>query len=255
MKLFSFGFCLTLAFLVMLAFTSLHFAYFPVPQAPTPPKYPDSSSLAPSSLQSTDTGNVMYTVPSSNPVKIPLPANIGKTATVTAMPSMNTGIQQTYPSFDDSDYQQKLVQYQKDQAAYKIESEKFMKEKTIPYIKNMIIRSVIALVVLELLAILFVRYISVTVGSAYAIGGFLGAFFGSFSGAFILPFIILASFSSALGGSSSTKDLFDMPSFLMGIGWTALIGVVVLTLVTVLLVDGMLRFNLRSSSPLPPEVR
>ncbi|HRN96300.1 MAG TPA: hypothetical protein PLD54_02545 [Candidatus Levybacteria bacterium] len=259
MKLFSIGFGVTLAFLIVIAIFALHIAYFPAPKAPKAPEYPGSSTMPFSMgqmmpVQGQAAPYTMSVAP--QPVTLPMPAQeipgVGSTGSAVFPPEATMNVQQTFP--DSNDYSSDYEQYQQKQEQYKKDSAAFMKDEMVPYIKNMIIRHLIILVSLEVLAIFFVRFISVTVGGAYAFGGLLGVIGGVFGSVFIVPYTLVSSFASAALGQDQS-ELFDATSFFAGIGWTAVVGVLILTVLTVLLVDGMLRFNMRSSSPLPPEAR
>lgn len=257
MKLFSVCFGLTLSFLIIIAVFSLHIAYFPAPEGPERPKYPETPNTYPYSMPVEDTSASSFLNRATEPMVVPpvapqsAPAQtfpIAGSASGAIVPSQTgTTIQQMYPDSSYDQYQKDLKQYEKD-------SKEFMKDEMIPYIKDMIIRHIAVLVVLEIVAIFFVRFVSVIIGTAYAVGGLLGIVLGGLSSIFVIPYTIITSFASSISSDNPT-DLFDPTSFFAGIGWTAAIGVVILSVLTILLVDGMLKFNLRSSSPLPPEER
>lgn len=254
MKLFSFGFSITLAFLIIVAVVSLHMAYFPAPEGPKRPEFPESTT--PFSMSQTvpeETRALPFVQSESGAVSMPAQPISVRPSTSSALPVVSDlSIQQTFPDSYQSDYEQ----YQKDLKKYEEDSKEFMKEEMIPYIKNMIIRHLLVLAVLEILAILFVRFISVSVGGAYAFGGLLGVVFGAFGGIFIIPYTIISSFVSSMA-TTDQSEIFDAAMFFSGIGWTAVGAVVVLTLAAILLVDGRLNFK-KSSAPnlnLPPEAR
>lgn len=255
MKFFSLGFSVILAFLIFVAVMTLHMAYFPAPEGPKRPEFPDSQST-PFSMGQSFSGEaraVPFLPNSTEPVTLPLPAQPSVTfpSTSSAAPAIGTNVQQMFPD----DYQSDYEKYQEEMDKYEEDSKEFMKEEMVPYIKNMIIRYLILLGVLGLISMIFVRFISVTVGGAYALGGLFGVLFGMIGGIFVIPYTVL---SSMMASSDDASEIIDMTNFLSGIGWTAVAVVVVLTIATILLVDGMLKFNRRPSATnvnLPPEAR
>jgi hypothetical protein len=255
MKFFSFGFSITLAFLITVALTALHFAYFSPPEGPEAPEYPDYYSY---SGQTSQAGSAATMMPFAQGVQrtmvqaLPaqtMPLVVSATPSATN-PSLN--VQQMYPMPDETEL--KRDAYEEEMEAYEKENEAFMKNEMIPYIKHTVIRHLITLVVLQIIAVLFIRFVSVTVGGAYAMGGLFGVFFASFGSIFLFPYLMISSYIAGATSSDQT-ELVDMTNFLSGIGWTAFGGVIILTIVAVLMVDGMLRFNTKSAPQLPPEAR
>jgi hypothetical protein len=253
MKFFSFGFTLTLSFLLMLAMVTLHLAYFPTPEGPEKPEYPTRDSVYPYTVESQSTGTFSLFQAPQQRMMPAIPAQ--ELTPVDASGSANEAILNTQLSPDT--YQSDMEQYERDMEQYEKDQEEFIKDEMVPYIKNVIIRHLLVLIVLEILALLFVKYVSVTLGAAYAMGGFFGVFFATFGSVFIFPYMILSAFASNLSGGEKS-DLIDIPSILSAIGWTSFAGVIVISIIVIFLFDGMLRFWPRSTTQQqlpPPEVR
>lgn len=236
----------------MLAMVTLHLAYFPTPEGPEMPEYPTRDSVYPYSVESQGTGTFSLFQAPQQRVMQALPAQ--ELNPVSASGSASEGILNTQ-QFPDT-YQSERDQYDRDIEQYEKDQEAFIKDEMVPYIKNVIIRHILILIVLEILALLFVKYVSVTLGAAYAMGGFFGVFFATFGSVFIFPYMILSAFASNLSGGEKS-DLIDIPSILSAIGWTSFAGVIVISIIVIFLFDGMLKFRPRSSTQQlpPPEVR
>lgn len=241
MRWFNVGFCLVLAILVSIVMYCMNYGYYPAPQAPKLPKYPQAS-FTDQSYTPSQTGIVGSTINAfqqsqlaQKPVINPStpPAQIS-----TVIPSQN--------QIDYGDYQAKMNQYRKEMDQYEKANKNYMKDKYLPYLKNMINRSFVAIVIVEVVAILIMRFISVTVGGAYAFGGLLGFFGWVFGGLMTIPFY----FASLM--SSQTDSPIKVEEYLLSIGWSALFAVIVLTVIGVILVENRIRLNLKFLRYTPP---
>ena len=236
MKWFNVGFCFVLAILLSVAMYCLNYGYFPAPQSPKAPKFPDTTYFdqgvyAPLQNSVVDQARAMVNYaakPSSSPAQMQIAAPIA--------PSQ----------LDSDDYRKKMEQYRKDMAQYEKENKSFMKEKYLPYLKDTVNRSIMIIVLVEVLAVLLMKFVSVTVGGAYAFSGFLGFFGWVFGGLMAIPFYFFSIFSSSLDTEIKIKE------YLLIVCFTALFGALLLTIIGVILVENRIRLNLRFMKYTPP---
>ena len=187
---FKIGFIVSLSFLLVTAVYAGTLGYFPAPEGPKAPEYPDYGSLSPYSQPL----NVFQTQPQQ----------------------LNIPVQ--------SEYERELEQYQKDMETYKTEQETFVDREIIPYVRNIIVAWIIVHTLFVLLGIVFIRLKSELVGSGFAFSSVWTIFFLPLACTMWYVNLMVSSFSR------QSEQAFSVEPIFQAVMWTSIAGVVVLSI-------------------------
>jgi len=188
---FKIGFIVSLSFLLVTAVYAGTLGYYPAPEGPKAPEYPDYGSLSPYSQ----------------------PLNVFNQ---TQPQQLNLPVQ--------SEYERELEQYQKDLDAYKAEQETFVDREIIPYVRNIIVAWIIIHTLFVLLGILFIRLKSELVGSGFAFSSVWTILFLPLACTMWYVNLMISSFSRQAEQAFSIEPIFQ------AVMWTSIAGVVVLSI-------------------------
>lgn len=218
---FRIGFVVTLSFLLIFSTITFTLGYFPPPEGPKAPEYPtyESSQLSQPLMNN------------SQQQKMP-----GQTLT----PGIPPSVQYTDP------YQEKINKYNESKKLYDQQQKTFVKNKIIPYLRNVLVGWILAVIIFEILGLVFSKLGLDILGGGYAFSGVWSAVFGPFGG--LLWFI--SSWVYALSGKSNQE--FSTDPILQAVSLTSLFGVIVLT-VFGLIFSGRFRLNMPRLTPSPSQ--
>ncbi len=189
MKLFRIGFVLTLSLLLILMVGSITFGFFSAPEGPKRPSYPSYSNS--SSFGSSSLNN-------SNSA-----ANLKK-------------------------YEEESKKYQEESKVYQEEQKNFVKDKVVPYTRNVVVAWLILLVAFEAIGITLTKFGSPLVGAGYAFSGIWAIFFGPIGGLMWFASSLVSQFSTQAEASYSVDPI------LQAVGVVSFIGVISLTALGIL---------------------
>lgn len=273
------GYVFTLSLLIVLAGVLLITHYY---QPPTPPKAPE--------MPKPDFGDDSYNTPiyddiaPGNPVTSPVP--VIEPITITPPPSFDNGVElspdsewgevtplqsvstmQTMPivgraqqtfmarpaqalwvgSSQSSDDWEKYDQEMRD---YDDKLKAYAKDEFVPYVRTLGIIALVTLAVATIIGLVMAKGGLTTVGSAYAMTGIWGIIF-FFPTCFLLTISTAATFLPVDNDASVYYD-----PIMSGIGWTAAIIAIILTIAGVFLLENTtvkLPSRPKNHSPQPPE--
>lgn len=138
-----------------------------------------------------------------------------------AYPTYNYSNQVEYAK-QQSDYAAAQQKYQEKLKAFQVSQKNFISDKIIPYTRNVFVMWIAAVVVFELIGLLFIKMSSSMVGSGFAFTGFLAVVLGPVGGLLWYASSIVSTFSH-----NADQEFSSLPIY-QAICVTALIGVVVL---------------------------
>lgn len=191
---FRIGFVGTLSFLLFIAVVVGTLAYYPAPKGPKAPVYPNYQDY-PSPYQSQS-----LTPTQNNPL---------------AKPAIQV---------QDDEYSKALKKYNDETKTYKERQLKFTNEKIVPYVRNVFVGWIAAVVAFELIGVLFIKIGSDLVGSGYAFSGMWAVIFGPIGGLVWYASAIISSFARTAEQEVSADPV------LKAVTWATVIGVVVMTI-------------------------
>ncbi len=213
---FRIGFVVTLSFLLIFSVITFTLGYFPPPEGPKAPEYPTYESPSYPQLLNQQQKTPIQSLNSNTP---------------------------TYPLQYNDPYQEKLKKYNVDKKLYDQQQKTFVKNKIIPYIRNILVSWILIVVLFEILGLIFSKLGLDILGGAYAFSGVWSAIFGPFGG--LIWFV--SSLVYALSGKSNQE--YSTDPILQAISLASFFGVVILT-VFGLIFSG--RFNLSMPRFNPP---
>ena len=151
-----------------------------------------------------------------------------------------------YPYPVVNKYSEDLKKYDEDMKVYKNTQKVFIKDKIVPYVRNIFVGWIAIVILFEALAIFFIKIGSDLVGSGYAFSGVWAIIFGPIGGLIWYASALISSFSK------QAEQEFSSDPVLKAVTWASIIGVVVLTLLGNFLYGKMLPHLPRSKQTVPP---
>jgi len=135
---------------------------------------------------------------------------------------------QSSSRYNSDEYKEKAQQYQEEMKKYQDEQENFVKDKVIPYARNVFVSWIVLLLVFQVIGLVLSKFGSALVGAAYAFSGVWAILFGPIGG---ITWFVTSLISSFSGRSEET---FSVDPIFQAVGITCLIGVAVLTILGVI---------------------
>lgn len=194
---FRIGFIAALSFLLIIAVFSGTLGYFPPPEGPKAPEYPNYSDL----------------MPYAQPLNVLNQAQVQQFG-------------QTQPVVPpvESDYDKAMREYNEAREKYEEEQSTFVEREIIPYARNVFVAWIGLQTLFVLIGILFIKINSDLVGSAFAFSSVWTIFFLPFGGIIWYASVLISSFAVRAEETYSTDPI------LQAIMWTSIAGVLLLTI-------------------------
>lgn len=123
----------------------------------------------------------------------------------------------------NSAYSTNLKKYEEESKKYEEEQKNFVKDKVVPYTRNVVVAWLILLIAFEAIGVVLTKFGSPLVGAGYAFSGVWAIFFGPIGGLIWFANSLVSSFSR------QAEATFSIDPILQAVGVTSLIGVVALT--------------------------
>jgi hypothetical protein len=138
--------------------------------------------------------------------------------------------------FSSEAYQTQYEQYQKDRDRYEAEQKNFLKDKIVPYARNVFVIWIFILLTFQVAGMVLSKYFSGMIGAAFSFSGVWAVIFGPLGGLLWFVSSLVSSF-----GARAEEEFTVVPIF-QAVGISGLVGVLVLTLAGIILYG-------RSASP------
>ncbi|HEY4694636.1 MAG TPA: hypothetical protein VIH52_01580 [Candidatus Nanoarchaeia archaeon] len=184
MRAFRIGYILSLSFLLILTVVTLTFGFYQPPSGPKAPEYPDSSSSLYDS--SGDLSDDVY-----------------------------------QRRLDERDKQ--LDEYDAKQKIYEEQQKTFVKDKVVPYARNVFAFWVVMAVGFQVIGLLLSKFRSPLVGAAFSFSGVWAVILGPLGGLLWFVNSLVSSFATQAEQEFTTESIFQT------IGLISLLGVALLT--------------------------
>lgn len=123
----------------------------------------------------------------------------------------------------NSAYSTNLKKYEEESKKYEEEQKDFVKDKVVPYTRNVVVAWLILLIAFEAIGVVLTKFGSPLVGAGYAFSGVWAIFFGPIGGLIWFANSLVSSFSR------QAEATFSIDPILQAVGIVSLIGVVALT--------------------------
>ncbi len=151
----------------------------------------------------------------------------------------------TEGSFDTDSYKSEYETYQKDRDRYEAEQKNFLKDKIVPYARNVFVIWIVVLLVFQVGGMLLSKYFSGLLGAAFSFSGVWAVIFGPLGGLLWFVNSLVSSFAGR------AEEEFTVVPIFQAVGISGLLGVVVLTVVGLVLY-GKNSYSVSTPQPSPP---
>ncbi len=131
-------------------------------------------------------------------------------------------------SSNSSAYSSSLKKYEEERKKYEEEQKNFVKDKVVPYTRNVVVAWLILLIAFEAIGVVLTKFGSPLVGAGYAFSGVWAIFFGPIGGLIWFANSLVSSFSR------QAEATFSIDPILQAVGVVSLVGVVALTALGIL---------------------
>ena len=131
-------------------------------------------------------------------------------------------------SLSNSNSSANLKKYEEESKKYEEEQNNFVKDKVVPYTRNVVVAWLILLIAFEAIGIILTKFGSPLVGAGYAFSGVWAIFFGPIGGLIWFANSLVSQFSTQAEASYSVDPI------LQAVGIASLLGVVALTAMGIL---------------------
>lgn len=245
MRFFRVGYIVTVSFLIFFTLITLTLGFYNAPEGPKEPEYPTYNEIIggetppvrplpmpmrgeTGTVESMQSDVAIGISPEEQSRILPLPPTAtGSSVLPIATPTPNNGMPMPdpyyYNNFRESDYQRRLQQYEKDREKYEEDKADFINDEVVPYVRNVFMIWLVAVIAFELAGILLIKIGSVLTGSAFAFTGIWAVIFGPISGAIFLMNNLASSYLRRGDEQINVESIFQ------AVGIVGLLGVVVLS--------------------------
>lgn len=141
-----------------------------------------------------------------------------------AYPTYNYGDSATLAK-QQAEYNTKQQKYQDELKTYQNQQKTFIQNKVVPYARNVFVGWIAAIVLFEIVGLLFIKMSSSLVGSGFAFSGFFAVVFGPIGGLLFYVSWLVSSFSRGADQQFSSDPVFQAISVASLVGVVALAAV------------------------------
>lgn len=124
-----------------------------------------------------------------------------------------------------AEYKAQQDKYQSDLKSYQEQQKTFIQDKVVPYARNVFVVWITAVVVFEIIGLLFIKMGASLVGAGFAFTGFFAVIFGPLGGLMWYVSYLVSSFARGADQQFSSDPLFQ------AIAVTSIIGAIALAVV------------------------